>query len=96
MTIAGNILLTKIACYVPSLKELDVPSNRWVSFAVDLFEVISIKEFNPEDEDAGDGIDFKCSVIYTNNNNYLVIEDFEDLFKVWCSVKNGENMFFAN
>ena len=95
MTIAGNILLTKIACYIPSLKELDVPNNRWVTFAIDLFEIISIKEFNPEDEDAN-GIDFKCSVIYTNHSNHLVIEDFEELFKVWCSVKNGENIFFAN
>jgi len=95
MTIAGNILLTKIACHIPSLKELDVPNNRWVTFAIDLYEVISIKEFNPEDEEAQD-IDFKCAVVYTYNSNYLVMEDFEELFKVWCSVKNGENIFFAN
>ena len=69
MRIAGTILITRIACYVPSLQDLNLPSNRWVNFSVDLHEVICIKEFNPEDEESM-GLEKRCAVVYTVNNNF--------------------------
>ena len=95
MNVAGTILITRIACYVPSLKELDLPNNRWVNFSVDLLDVICIKEFNPEDEESV-GLDKRCSVVYTVNNNFLVDEDYEKLLREWIAVKNGEGTYFPN
>ena len=95
MNIAGTILITRIACYVPSLKDLDLPNNRWVNFSVDLHEVICIKEFNPEDEESV-GLEKRCSVVYTVNNNFLVDEDYEKLLREWIAVKNGEGTYFPN
>jgi hypothetical protein len=95
MNVAGTILITRIACYVPSLQNLDLPSNRWVNFSVDLHEVICIKEFNPEDEESM-GLEKRCAVVYTVNNNFLVDEDYEDLLRMWVAVKNGEGSYFPN
>lgn len=95
MRIAGTILITRIACYVPSLQDLNLPSNRWVNFSVDLHEVICIKEFNPEDEESM-GLENRCAVVYTVNNNFLVDEDYEDLLRMWVGVKNGEGTYFPN
>lgn len=95
MRIAGTILITRIACYVPSLQDLNLPSNRWVKFSVDLLEVICVKEFNPEDEESI-GLDKRCAVVYTVSNNFLVDEDYEELLRMWVGVKNGEGTYFPN
>ena len=95
MRIAGTILITRIACYVPSLQDLNLPSNRWVNFSVDLLEVICVKEFNPEDEESI-GLEKRCAVVYTVSNNFLVDEDYEELLRMWVGVKNGEGTYFPN
>jgi len=89
MNLHGTVLITKQACYDKSLREIGLPSNRWVTFAVDMLCVTAMKPYVPIEEEADESIGKECTAIYMGTgDNFVIDEDFEALLEAWLSLRN--------